>query len=212
VPDGVSLRHAALACCALGPGFTAVERTRAGALDTVLVSGCGPVGLGAILNAAARGARSLALELNPYRANLARRLGAEIVLEPTAPDTVDRVRDLTGGRGADCAVETSGAPDAASLLVRATRPRGRIALVAWGHDLTLPPPVPYGQELHGCWHWNHQRHAEAMWTTVRRAGTALDVLVTHEFPLGEVTAAMDLQDTGRCGKVFLLPFGAEALS
>jgi threonine dehydrogenase-like Zn-dependent dehydrogenase len=209
VPDDVSLPHAALTCCGLGPGFTAVERTRAGALDTVLVSGCGPVGLGAIVNATARGARCLALELNGYRADLARRLGAEAVLDPTDPGTVGRIHELTGGRGADCAVETSGAPTAPDLIVRATRPRGRIAFVAWGAGLSLPPAVPYGQEMHGCWHWNHQRYASAMWSTVRRAGAALDSLVTHTFPLDEVAGAMDVQDTGRCGKVFLLPFGAE---
>jgi len=209
VPDDVSLRHAALTCCGLGPTFTAANRTRIGALDTVLVSGCGPVGLGAVVNAAVRGARVIALEVNPFRAKLAETLGAEAIVDPTAPDVVDQIRALTRGRGVDAAIETSGAPVAARLIAEASRRLGRIAIVAWGNDVTFPPLVPLGVEIHGCWHWNHQRYAAGMWTVVRHAGPRLDAMVTHEFPLERVAEAMDLQDSGECGKVFLLPNGAE---
>lgn len=214
VPADVSLRHAALTCCGLGPGFNAVHTMGVTALDTVLVSGCGPVGLGTVVNAVARGARVIALETNPYRAELASALGAGEVLDPSTVDaarTVARIRELTGGRGADCAVESSGAPAAAGLLVHAIRRRGQLAVVAWGSGLTLPPLVPLGITVHGCWHWNHEHYATAMWATVRRAGGRLDALVTHEFPLDKVADAMDVQDSGACGKIFLLPFGAEAL-
>jgi L-iditol 2-dehydrogenase len=211
VPAGVSLRHAALTCCGLGPGFNAIATLGVGALDTVLVSGCGPVGLGAITNAVVRGARVIALETSQYRADLARALGAAEVVDPFGSDPAGRVRDLTAGRGADCAVESSGAPDAAGLLAEATRLRGRIAVVAWGTPLRMPPPVPLGQAIHGCWHWNHQRHADQMWATVRAAGPLLDRLITHEFPLDKVDDAMDVQDSGSCGKVLLLPSGTGGL-
>jgi len=209
VPDDISLRHAALTCCGLGPTFTATSRTRIGALDTVLVSGCGPVGLGAVVNAAVRGARIIALEVNHFRAKLAESLGAVAVVDPTAPDSVDQIRALTGGLGVDAAIETSGASTAARLVAEATRRLGRIAVVAWGNDVTFPPLVPLGVEIHGCWHWNHQRYAAGMWNVVRQAGAGLDAMVTHEFPLERVADAMDLQDSGECGKVFLLPNGTE---
>jgi threonine dehydrogenase-like Zn-dependent dehydrogenase len=178
-------------------------------LDTVLVSGCGPVGLGAVINATARGARVIALEPTAFRRKLAERLGAAITVDPTEPDAIEQIRELTAGRGADCAVETSGAPGAPALLARATRVRGRIAIVAWGNEVTFPPLVPLGQEIHGCWHWNHQRYAEAMWRTLRSAQSTVDDMVTHELPLEQADRAMDLQDTGECGKVYLLPGGAE---
>jgi threonine dehydrogenase-like Zn-dependent dehydrogenase len=209
VPDDIPLRHAALTCCGLGPTFTATSRTRTGALDTALVSGCGPVGLGAVVNAAVRGARVIALEINPFRAKLAETLGAEAIVDPTAPDAVDQIRALTRGRGVDVAIETSGAPVAARLVTEASRRLGRIAIVAWGNDVTFPPLVPLGVEIHGCWHWNHQRYAAGMWSVVRQAGVRLDAMVTHEFPLERVADAMDLQDGGDCGKVFLLPNGLE---
>lgn len=197
VPADVSLRHAALTCCGLGPSFSALHRTGAGPLDTVLVSGCGPVGLGAVVQAHLRGATVLAVETNEYRAKLARSLGATEVFDP-------REGDLPA---ADHAVETSGAPGAAAAAARTLRVHGGLAIVAWGGEVVLPPLVPLGISVHGCWHWNHQRHADAMWRTVRAAGAALDRMVTATFGLDDVAAAMDLQDTGECGKVFLLPHG-----
>ena len=195
VPDDIPLRHAALTCCGLGPSFTALHRTGAGPFDTVLVSGCGPVGLGAVVQAHARGATVVAVETNEYRLKLARSLGAE-----------------EGNARADCAVETSGAPGAAAAAARALRVQGQLAIIAWGGEVVLPPLVPLGITVHGCWHWNHQRHADAMWRTVRAAGSALDRMVTHTFALDDVAAAMDLQDTGECGKVFLHPHGTDGWS
>ena len=124
-----------------------------------------------------------------------------------ASNAIDQIRALTRGRGADCAIETSGAPTAARLVAQATRRLGRIAVVAWGSEVDFPPLVPLGLEIHGCWHWNHQRYAAGMWNVVRAADSRLDSMITHEFPLERVADAMDLQDSAECGKVFLLPHG-----
>ena len=67
IPEGVSYERASLACCALGPSFGAFQRMGVGAFDTVLVTGLGPVGLGAIVNARYRGARVIAIESFPWR-------------------------------------------------------------------------------------------------------------------------------------------------
>jgi threonine dehydrogenase-like Zn-dependent dehydrogenase len=174
-------------------------------LDTLLVSGCGPVGLGAIAQGVVRGARVLAVETHPYRAELARSLGAERVLNPLNEDVVISVRLEAQGRGVDAAIDTSGAPSAAATLARSLRARGRLSFVAWGNEITLPPVVPLGLDIYGCWHWNHQTMAPLMWETVRKASKSLDQMITHRFALDEVAAAMDVQDTGECGKIFLLP-------
>jgi L-iditol 2-dehydrogenase len=210
VPDDVRLSHAALACCGLGPTFNAMQRMRVGALDTVLVSGCGPVGLGGIVNARARGARVLAVEISEYRAKLAQALGAAAVVDPTAEDAAAQIVALTDGRGVDAAVDTSNAPGAASLIQAATRRRGRVAFVGWGGTITLTKFVPQGLDVYGCWHWNHQRDGDLMIETIRRSGPLLDNLVTHEFPLDRVADAFEIQLTGNCGKILLYPRGKEA--
>ncbi len=204
VPDDISDEHAALACCTLGPGLTAAERMSVGPGQTVLVSGCGPVGLGAIVQSADRGARVIAVSPNAYRAALARSVGAFEVLDPGSDDVVERVLELTSGSGVDAVIETSGAPFAVRTAVDCLRPLGQLAVVAWGAPVELGPPVPTGLTLHACWHWNHQVHADDMWATIRRSGPLLDAIVTHRFPLDRSADAMDQQDSGACGKILLL--------
>lgn len=203
VPDDISDLHAAMAGCGLGPTFEACRVLRVSGVDTLLISGLGPVGLGAVVNGRVRGARVFGIESNPYRVRLARELGADAVFDPADPDLVERVRAATGG-GADKSIECSSAEDAPSRLLQMTRVGGALASVGWGGPILARDIVRRGVTVHGCWHWNHRQHATEMWTTIRRAGPLLDQLVTHTFPFGEVRAAWELQLTGQCGKVVLV--------
>jgi L-iditol 2-dehydrogenase len=205
IPDDISLLHGAMACCGFGPTFGALERMNVSAADTLLVSGCGPVGLGAIVQGTGRNARVFAIETHPHRTQLALDLGAERVFNPITEDVPAAVRAATAGRGADAGIETSGAPTAPRALASSLRPRGRASIVAWAGDIEFPPLVPLGLDIYGVWHWNSLRSAHEMWETIRRAGPLIDRLITHILPLDEVAAAMDIQDSGACGKVMLLP-------
>ena len=212
VPADLSTMHAAMAVCALGPTFTAMRRMAVTARDAVLVSGCGAVGLGAIVNARTIGARVIALEINPYRMELAASLGAEMVLDPRDPELIAKVRAATGGYGADAAIETSNNPSAPPAVLELVRPRGRLAFVTWSGEVPVPRITGKGIDIFGCWHWNHQEHGEEMAQRVRLAGPLLDKFMTHRFALEDVEEAFALQATGQCGKVMLLPFGEGALA
>jgi len=203
VPADVSLKHASLACCGLGPSLNAAQRMEVTERDTVLVSGCGPVGLGATVHAVGRGARVIAVEPSEYRARLASRLGAVCSVDPGDPAFQQVIRELTDGRGASCAIETSGVLSAPAQLLSVLSPLGRMGLLAWNAPVRLPPLVPHGVAIYGCWHWNHLRDPAVMWNVIREHGQALDAMITHEFGFDDAARAMDLQDTGRCGKVLL---------
>ena len=205
VPDDIASRHAALSCCGLGPSLNALGRMKAEEGETIVISGCGPVGLGALVNAIARGMRVIASEPNSFRANLALALGALAVVDPTTSDLTDVVWSATEGEGADCAIETSGVAVAAEQAMAALRPLGRMTLLAWDVPVHLPPLVPGGLEVDGCWHWNHMRDADLMWSTLRTSKASLDLMLTHEFRLDQAVDAMRLQRTGNCGKVIMYP-------
>lgn len=207
VPDDISTDHAAMALCALGPSFTAMERMAVSVDDTVLVSGCGAVGLGAIVNARTIGARVIALELNPWRADLARTLGAEHVLDPRSPDLIAEVKALTGGYGADAAIETSNNESVPPVVIELVRARGRLSFVTWSGALPVARITGKGIDIFGSWHWNHDRQGPQMMQRVRDARPLLDKLTTHRFAMNDVTAAFALQETGCCGKVLLYPQG-----
>lgn len=205
VPDDIETHHAAMAICALGPSFTAMSRMQVTARDTVLISGCGAVGLGAIVNARTIGARVIALELQPYRAELARTLGAELVIDPRAPDVIDQVRAATGGYGADAALDTSNNEAAPPVVLELVRARGRLAFVTWSGSLPVNRITGKGVDIFGCWHWNHDSFGDQMMQRVRDARPLLDKLITHRFPMSDVASAFALQESCNCGKVLLYP-------
>jgi L-iditol 2-dehydrogenase len=206
VPDDVPDEHAALACCGLGASFGAVERLSLTPFDTVLVTGLGPVGLGAVINAVFRGANVIAVDDNAYRADLALRLGASAVVDPGSDDPLAQILKLTHGLGADAAIECSGAIAAHRLCVSGVRRRGSVAFVANSHE---PTPIVVsddlmhrGVTLFGSWHYNLFNAARLM-EQIRRIPESLGILVTHRFELADVESAWRLQLGGRSGKVML---------
>jgi len=208
IPAEVSFEHGGMACCGLGPSFGAFERMGLHTFHTVLITGLGPVGLGAVINARYRGARVLAVDSHPWRAARALDLGAEEVLDP-GDGARERLRELTGGRGVDRALDCSGAVAAHRLCIDATRRRGQVAFVGeCGEDTPLrvsPDMIRKGLTLVGSWHYN-LRHMEGIWKVVRDSSAALDRLISHTFPMSRVQEAFELQATGACAKVVLDPW------
>lgn len=208
VPEDVSDEHASMACCGLGPTFGAMQRMRVGALDTLLITGMGPVGLGGVINGVHRGARVFAVESHPYRQQLAADLGAEAVFDPRDAGTPAAIVERAGGAGVDCGIDCSGAPEARRLLIDAARRRGQVAFVGEGGDLTLDVSrdlLRKGLTLHGSWHYN-LADTPAIMKVIRAVPGQIDRLITHRFPMSRVQEAWELQITGACGKVLLDPW------
>lgn len=205
IPDGLSYDHAAMACCGLGPTFGTMQTMRVDSADTVLITGLGPVGLGGVINARQRGATVIGIESHPYRADLARQLGATAVINPSDSDAVQQVRALTGGIGADKAIETSGTAAAKTFLADAVRRKGEICCVGWSGQFEVNTIIAKGLTVHGSWHYNLNEAGRLM-EVIQAVGPQIDQLITHTFPLERVREAWEQQVTGRCGKVILHPW------
>ncbi len=207
IPHGVSDEHAGMACCGLGPTFSACDRLALSGMDTVLISGLGPVGLGGVINAKRRGSRVIATDPVPYRRDLAASLGADHVLD-SGDGVLERIRDLCHGRGVDKAIECAGVVAAQRLCIDALRRRGEMAFVAEAGDLVVRVSqdlIRKGLTLHGVWHYNIGRTL-AMMEQIAESGAQLDRLISHRFPMSRAGEAFELQMTGECGKVVLDPW------
>jgi len=129
LPQGLDPATAALAepaaCCLSG-----LEMFRMPRGATVLVIGGGVIGLLTLALARTRGAATAILS-DPIasRREAARRLGADVVIDPTAEDVKAVVARLTGGRGVDVACEAVGKPELVGQAIALTRPRGVVQLV-----------------------------------------------------------------------------------
>ena len=208
IPEGVSYERASLACCALGPSFGAFERMALGAFDTVLVVGCGPVGLGAIANARFRGARVIAVESVPWRRERAEQIGADHVLNSGDADILPQILEFTGGRGADCATDCAGSVQAERLCLDAVRRRGRVAFVGECHEplpvRVSPDLIRKGLAVIGSWHYNLADYPAVM--KVIRESPLIDLLISHVLPMSRVQEAFELSASHRCAKIILRPW------
>lgn len=208
IPEGVSYELAALACCGLGPSFGAFDAMRVNAFDTVLITGAGPVGLGAVVNAKYRGARVLLVESEPYRVELARLLGADVVLNPDDPRLVGHLLDLTGGRGVDAALDCSGTVAAERTCLDTTRRLGQVTFVGeCGDSLAIrvsPDMIRKGLTVRGVWHYNLSLFPQVM--QVIQRSPVIEQLITHRMPMSQIDQAFALSASRQCGKVVLDPW------
>ncbi|REJ35691.1 MAG: L-threonine 3-dehydrogenase [Bacillota bacterium] len=176
----------------------------------VAVVGCGPIGLVAIAVARRAGASAVfAIDPNPYRRELARRMGADAVLAAgPGEDPASRVRELTQGRGADVVLEMSGHPAGIDSGLDMLRKGGRMVLLGLPPNpvtLDLTEKVIFKEAtLIGV---NGRRLFETWYQTAELLRTGLDVtpVITHEFKMEDFEQAFAALMEGRCGKIVLKP-------
>lgn len=209
IPDDVSYDIASLTLCALGPSFGGFEIMKVDAHDTVLVTGLGPVGLGAIVNAVYRGARVIGVDAHPWRAALARELGADAVIDPTDPNAVEAIKKANDHQGVDKALDCSGIVAAHRLCMDATKRLGHVAFVGQCHEET---PVCIskdllwkGLHLHGSWHYKLGDFPKVLQVATRSPHAPK--LISHCFSMDQIQEAWETQVKGNCAKVILHPWG-----
>ena len=112
-------------------GFNAVSRAQVTDIDTVAVIGCGMIGLGAIVRASLRGARVIAMDIDDEKLELAKRLGASMVINSKTENVVERVRELTDGYMADVVIEAVGSPVTYVTAIDIVAFTGRVACIGY---------------------------------------------------------------------------------
>ncbi|MCY3925831.1 MAG: alcohol dehydrogenase catalytic domain-containing protein, partial [bacterium] len=143
VPESVSAPLASATTCALRTVMHALDRTgRIRFSDNVVVLGAGPVGVLAAAAAVAAGAHRVILIGAPasrLAATVRWELAARIDISATLPDErIEKVRDLTGGRGADLVLECAGPPDAFTEGIQMVRRGGTLMVIGQAHGRTVP--------------------------------------------------------------------------
>jgi L-galactonate 5-dehydrogenase len=123
-------------------GAHAVRRGRVQAEDSVLVLGCGMVGLGAIAAAAFRGARVTAMDQDAAKLELARRAGAEHALDARSAHGGNLIERLHGGEGPDVVIEAVGTPQTFRMAVECVAFSGRVVYIGYTKE-----PVTYETRL-----------------------------------------------------------------
>jgi len=200
-------------CSVQDPMGNAVHTVFAGGdvlAKTVAVIGCGPIGIFAVAVAkAAAAAKVFAVEVNEYRLELAGKLGADRVINPSKEDPVAVVKELTDGNGVDVMLEMSGNPRAIDQGFKMLRYGGRAALLGLPDkpiEFDLSNNVVFkGAEVYGV-------TGRRMWDTwykmrglFQSGKLNIEPVITHRLPMSEFKQGFDLMISGNCGKVVLYP-------
>ena len=206
VGEAIPATSACLLACGVPTGLGAVVNTaRVRPGDTVVVIGCGGVGLNAVQGARLSGAaRIVAVDLEPKKLDDAREFGATDTLLASEEKPWRSVRAITGGRGADHVFVTVGAIPAYDLAHRLMAPGGTVYAVGMPHsgEVTSYEPVilaATGQGMRGSLMGEVVLSRDVPWMVdlYGQGRLELDALVSRTWALEEINAAIDDTRSGK---------------
>lgn len=213
IPEFLTDEQVLLCPDIMSTGMGGAERGRIRIGDTVVIFAQGPIGLCATLGARLQGAtRIIAVDCLPERLAMARKLGADVTINFREMDPVAAVMEVTGGRGADVAIEALGTQETFERCLRSLRPGGTLSsLGVYSGKLELPLNAfaaglgdhtivttlcPGGKE-----------RMRRLMNVVASGRADLTGLITHRYPLDQIEEAYELFANQRDGvlKVAIVP-------
>lgn len=198
VPDGLTDEQVLMCPDIMSTGFSGAESGKVRIGDVVAVFAQGPIGLCATAGARLMGATTIiGVESVPARMEMARRMGADHVIDFTQADPVTEIMRLTDGRGVDVAIEALGRQETFEAALRVLRPGGRLSsLGVYSGDLK----IPLGPFLAGL--GDHtivttlcpggKERMRRLIDTIASGRVDTRPLVTHRFKLDQIVDAYDL--------------------
>lgn len=178
--------------------------------EDVLITGAGPIGVMAAAIARHVGARHVVVtDVSPYRLDLARKAGADLVVDVSQSSIADAQKELGMREGFDIALEMSGHPTAVRDLIANMNHGGRIAMlglpadeysVDWSRIITRMLTIKgiYGREMYDTWY-----RMGSMLQTSAQLTDRIRSVITHRFPAEQWQDAFAAARSGQCGKVVM---------
>jgi threonine dehydrogenase-like Zn-dependent dehydrogenase len=213
VPDGLTDEEVLMCPDIMSTGFSGAERGGIRIGDTVAVFAQGPIGLCATLGAKLMGATTInGVESVPERIAVARRFGADHVVDFRKVDPAEEILRLTGGRGVDVAIEALGTQSTFEACLRVLRPGGTLSsLGVYSGDLRIPiGPFAAGLGDHVIVTTlcpGGKERMRRLMSVISSGRGDLKSLVTHRYKLADIVSAYDLFSHQRDGvlKVAITP-------
>jgi threonine 3-dehydrogenase len=174
--------------------------------EDVLITGAGPIGIMAVAIAKFAGARHVVItDVNDYRLDLARKMGATVTLNVTDGSLDQVMEDLSMEEGFDIGMEMSGNPSAFRDMLRTMHHGGKIAILGipsddfaidWNQIIFkgLFLKGIYGREMFETWY---------KMASMLKSGLDIQPIITHHFPLADYEEAFQLMESGQSGKIIL---------
>jgi threonine dehydrogenase-like Zn-dependent dehydrogenase len=213
VPDELTDEQVLMCPDIMSTGFSGAESAGIRIGDVVAVFAQGPIGLCATAGAKLSGASTvIGVDRIPGRLEMAKKMGADHVIDSSRVDPVEEIMRLTGGRGVDVSIEALGIQATFEACLRVLRPGGTLSsLGVYSTDLTIPlGPFAAGLGDHRIITTlcpGGKERMRRLMAVIAAQRVDLGAMVTHRFKLDDIEAAYDLFGHQRDGvlKVAITP-------
>lgn len=206
-PKGMSHIAAAISTDAFGTLFSACRKVGVNGLSKIGIWGLGPMGSSGVLAAKALGGAVIALDPVAERREFAKKLGADLVLDPTDPQAMEIIREFSGGDGLTGAIECSGNQAAHNMALNAAAPMAKIAFVGESAETTIQPSdqlIRKQLTIFGSWYFGIQEYEDIV-SIIKSQNIDLERLMTHSFKLEDAEKAFQMFDDRLTEKAVFLP-------
>ncbi|HTI36047.1 MAG TPA: alcohol dehydrogenase catalytic domain-containing protein [Vicinamibacterales bacterium] len=218
IPDTLRDEDVLLCPDIFSTGLSGAESGNIRVGDTVAVFAQGPIGLCSTLGARLKGAALIiGIDSIPQRLTMARRFGANVTLNPNEVDVVEAIKQLTGGRGVDVAIEALGKQETFENALRVTRPGGTLSsLGVYSGKLVAPLDALFAglgdQRIVTTLCPGGKERMRRLMSMIENGRVDLSPLITHRFALDDIEQAYDVFSHQSDGvlKVALFPDRATA--
>jgi threonine dehydrogenase-like Zn-dependent dehydrogenase len=208
IPPSVADEQAVFVGDVFSTGYHAALEGRIQTADTVVIFGCGPIGIGALISAWQFGPRQvIAVDTMDNRLALSKHYGA-IPLHAGKDKVVEQIRDMTNGFGADVAIEAAGSPAAFTDAIKAVRRGGKISIVGlFAEGVQLPMHELVYYSVHISMGLANLSRMPQLMSLMETGRVDLTPLATHRFAIEDALEAYDLFENRKdqCVKVLLTP-------
>jgi threonine dehydrogenase-like Zn-dependent dehydrogenase len=198
IPDDVSFVQAAVAQPAGIANHAVATRADVRPGEVLLIQGCGPIGLSAMMLSKLRGATVVSTDIVDYRCDMARQMGADVVLNAHREDVRAAIRDLTHGHGADKAIECVGGDQDETLpeAVACVKNGGLVVVVgSFAQDRATLPIIDFKfNEKRVIGSQSMPEGYEPIFELLLAGDLDLDQLVSHHLRLAEAGRGLALMD------------------
>ena len=194
--------------CAIPTGVGIIKNTlQVGKGSSIAIFGVGGIGLSAVIGAGLAGcAKIIAVDIHESKLEIAKELGATHTINSKKEDAVAKVRELTGGKGADYSVEASSFPEVMEMAYNATAAPGKVALcgnIKKGQKISVDPhglicgKILMGTDLARTYKNEEIPHYAKLYLEGK---LKLEKLITHKYKLDDINKAFEDLEKGRIAR------------
>lgn len=203
IPDEMSYVEAAVSTDAFGGLYAAETKMGVSGKDVLALFGIGPMGGAGVLAGKALGAFVIACDTVEERLKTAKKLGADVCINVAKTNVVEKIKELTNGKGADVTLDLSGAPGGQVAALESVKTFGRMGFLGENHETTIDPRdhiIAKQLRVYGNWYFPLSMYNDIL-QIIRLKKVPLEKLVSHRFKLEDAETAFRMFDNKETDKV-----------